>query len=432
MKRSFYSFSFGCRVNQAEKERFDRELLSMGYAYTQENPAMFIINSCSVTNKAEREAKQLIYQVKRKNPDTKIIVTGCAATNWIKQGIKIPEADYIIDNTNKEYITELVKKNLLAGKHKTAKRIQDKVTARLSDDKFLRSGRVFIKIQDGCQRFCTYCIVPYLRGLPKSKTIATIVDEIRSYESDVREVSLVAINTEAFGYDTKETFLDLVIKVLHNTTIERLSFGSVHPWSVNEAFFDWYKSANDDVRLVKFFHIPLQSGSNKMLNLMKRGYTREEFVEKLHTIEKINPLTFIGTDIIAGYLDETDSDFEDTYKFLEETPISKFHVFRFSKRNHTAAFYMSKRLNEPSPAVKICRANALAELGKKKYGAFLQKHTGKIFSTLILEKKTNGFHHGLLNNQVPVQISTDKNLTGEIRNIKIISYKNGSLFGTIV
>src|SRR3990167_5221034 len=178
MNKTFYSFSFGCRVNQAEKERFDQELVSLGYQYDQNNPNVYVINSCSVTHKAEREARQLIYQIKRKNPQTKIIVTGCAATNWIKQGIKIQEVDYIIDNQNKEYVAALIEKNIIQPSESPTRSTTIETTKHAVQDKFINSGRVFIKIQDGCQRFCTFCIVPYLRGLPKSKTIASIVNEI--------------------------------------------------------------------------------------------------------------------------------------------------------------------------------------------------------------------------------------------------------------
>lgn len=431
MNKTFYSYSFGCRVNQAEKERFDQQLLGLGYRYGEDNPNIYIINSCSVTHKAEREARQLIYQVKRKSPETKIIVTGCAATNWIKQGIKISEVDYIIDNSNKEYVSDLIEKNIIQ-KSPSSHSIVISREKNTLQDKFLNSKRAFIKIQDGCQRFCTYCIVPYLRGLPKSKSIQSIVDTIKNYEDTIKEACLVAINTEAFGYDSKEKFIDLIYSVLNTTNIARLSFGSIHPWSVNEDFFELYKAKLSDDRFVKFLHIPLQSGSNKMLNLMKRGYTREEFIEKLHKIHQMDPLAYIGTDVIVGFLEETDKDFEDTYTFLEQTPISKFHVFRFSQRNHTAAFYMSKRLNEPTVAEKSKRAKALAELGKKKYELFLQQHTEKNFSCLFLEKRDDDMQHGLLSNQIPVKIKTDKNFAGEIKSVRIINYKNGELFGKIV
>lgn len=429
MKKTFYSYSFGCRVNQAEKEALDRELSRLGFTFNQSKPDVYIINSCSVTHKAEREAKQLIYKVKRDLPGTKIVVTGCAATNWIKQGQKVDEVDYIIDNKNKEYLASIIYKQTADEKSESNQTLAGVLPA-AHTNKYTSSGRMFIKIQDGCQRFCTFCIVPYLRGLPVSTSIESIVSTIngRPY---LKEAILVAINTEAYGYDTKETFINLVNQVLEKTTTPRISFGSVHPWTVKDDFIAWYKKMSGQGRVVDFFHIPLQSGSDKILNLMKRGYTRQEYIEKLNALSSINPFCFIGTDIIAGFLEETDVDFQDTYSFLESTPISKFHVFRYSKRNHTAAFYMGKRLQEPAASMKAARSKALIALGQKKYTNFLEKHVGATFQALFLEKTSEGFQHVLLSNQIPAMIKTEKNYTGQIRRVTINSYKKDNLFGTI-
>ena len=267
MKKTFYSYSFGCRVNQAEKESLDRELCKLGYSYKTESPNIYIINTCAVTNKAEREARQLIYKVKKTYPDTKIVVTGCAATNWIKKRIDIEEIDFLVDNKNKEYLASIIdKKNGLEEKNiKSSAEGAQQIT-----NKYITSGRMMIKIQDGCQRFCSFCIVPYLRGLPVSHRIEKITETINK-QKNLQEAVLVAINTEAFGYDTKETFLQLIVAVFRDTRVPRLSFGSVHPWSVNADYIKWYEGQKENDRLVKFFHIPLQSGSDKMLKLMKRG-----------------------------------------------------------------------------------------------------------------------------------------------------------------
>jgi threonylcarbamoyladenosine tRNA methylthiotransferase MtaB len=431
MKTTFYSFSFGCRVNQAEKEELDRQLVNRGYEFNSINPALYIINTCSVTHKAEREARQLIYQTKKKYPETKIIVTGCAATNWIKTNTTLHEVEMIIDNKQKEYLAELIDKRL--GKDLSTHSTSDSqhvYTQPLINDKYLASKRIIIKIQDGCQRFCSFCIVPYLRGLPRSTSIQQIVEKVKSFP-DMQEVILTAINTEAYGYDTKEPFIDLLKAVIDQTSVPRISFGSIHPWSINEEFFEFYKTYVDKKRLVNFFHIPLQSGCDKMLQIMKRGYTRAEFMEKLQKIADINPFAFIGTDVIVGFLDENEKDFTDTYEFLEKTPISKFHIFRFSKRQHTAAYYLSKRLPEPTPQEKQKRAKALADLNTKKYQQFLDKHVNNTFTTLFLEKREESLQHGLLDNQIPVLVETEKDLTGEIKPVTILRCKNGQLFGKI-
>ena len=436
--KTFYSYSFGCRVNQAEKEALDRQLMNLGYEFDEKNPDMYIINTCSVTNKAEREAKQMVYQVRKNFPETKIVVTGCAATNWVKTRTEVQGVDMLIDNQNKEFMATLIEKRL-KGKDialdglSSAKNTYNSLSSITYQDKFLRSKRLIVKIQDGCQRFCTYCIVPYLRGLPKSIPVQTIVDTLNNMEQDYKEVVLTAINTEAYGYDTKkENFLDLLKAVLEQTNARRMSFGSIHPWSFNEDFFKLYEQYAQSKRWVHFFHIPLQSGSNKMLGLMKRNYTREEFVEKLHRLEQMNPFAFIGTDVIVGFLEETDRDFQDTYDFMEKTPINKFHVFRYSVRQHTASSYMGKRLTEPTPEEKKKRAQALGDLGRMKYGRFLEKHVGNTFEALLLVRREGNWQHALLENQIPVKVKTDKDLVGEIRNVKVESIKSGNLLANVI
>ena len=427
MKSTFDSFSFGCRVNQAEKEELDRQLLSLGYVRSAQNPLVYIINTCAVTGKAEREARQKIYQTLRRLPDTKIVVTGCAATNWLKTNQKVPGISLLIDNQNKKYLAELINRRL---KLKNSKLKLAQVIAPLID-KFLASKRLIVKIQDGCQRFCSFCIVPYLRGQPKSKTISQIISQINAYPS-MREAILTAINTEAFGFDTQESFIDLLSAILRKTEISRLSFGSIHPWTINSEFIQFYSNFCATGRIVNYFHIPLQSGSDKMLKLMKRGYSSANFLEKLNKLDQIQPFVFISTDIIVGYLEETDKDFEDSYQFLKRAPIAKFHIFRYWPRPHTAGYYLSKRLTLPSAHVKHARAKRLSDLSSKKYLRFLNTHLEHTFPALLLEKRQKGLQYGLLSNQIPVKVKTPKKFVGEIKNVKIIDCKNSELFGKIV
>lgn len=424
--KTFYSFSFGCRVNEAEKEEIDRKMALNGFVFSSKKPDIFIINTCSVTHKAEREARQLIYQTKKELPKVKIIVTGCSGTYWLKNGLynKLP-IDMTVDNINKEYLVDLIKK-----RYKFTSKQPPKQT--YLTNKFIGSGRVMFKIQDGCQRFCTFCIVPYLRGSPKSEKISTLVSKINYLESNIKEVVLTAINTQAFGFDTKESFVQLLKTIMDQTSLPRISLGSIHPWSLTKEFLDFYKHYLPKGRLVNFFHVPLQSGSNKMLILMKRGYKREEMKEKLEKLQKINPFALIATDIITGFLEETDTDFKDTYNFLKDSPINKFHIFRFSIRKKTQAEYMTKRLKEPSASEKEKRAQILIDLGKKKYCDFMKKNVGRTSSVLFLEKTIEGYREGLLDNQLPIFISSGKSNAGEINNVKVMEFKKGKLFGKIV
>ena len=430
MKITFCSFAFGCRVNEAEKEVLNKKMLDAGFSFNKDRPNIFIINTCAVTHKAEREARNLIYQIKRKNPQTKIVITGCSATYWQKNKIyeKLP-IDLLVDNINKEFLVELIKKRLLNQKKDIKPPHLGGMEYKLTS-KFLTSKRLLVKIQDGCQRFCTFCIVPYLRGLPKSKKIEEIIKEINNYPGKISEVILTAINTEAFGLDTGESFIDLIEKVLKNTSVPRLSFGSIHPWSITLQFINFYQKILTEKRLVNFFHIPLQSGSNTILKLMKRGYTKEEILEKLHALQKINPLSLLATDVIVGFLGETKTEFEETYRFLEKSPLVKFHIFRFSKRKNTAAFYMAKNLKEPTEEEKKKRAKALAELFAKKYLKFLEKNLGRLSTALILNKQENDFYEGLLDNQLPIIIEKNKDIMpGEIVKVKVERIKNGKLVG---
>jgi len=432
---TFYTYSFGCRVNQAEKETIDREMQDQGFSLEKNLPSLAIINTCAVTHKAEREAKQLIYRLKKENPNGKIIVTGCSATYWKKNDLlgNLP-VDIIVDNINKEFLVKILQKRL-SGQAKSNLRGwfsggKDNLKTNIFD-KYLSSGRALIKIQDGCQRFCSFCIVPYLRGTPKSYKISDIIGQINQLEG-LKEVILTAINTEAFGFDTGETLARLITVVLERTSIPRISFGSIHPWSLNDDLINLYRKVLPQQRIVNFFHVPIQSGSDKILNLMKRGYKSGEILEKLNQLHKINPLSLIATDVIVGFLEESEKDFSDTFEFLKKSPISKFHIFRFSKRINTAAYYLAKNLKEPAHKQKIERAKVLARLGKIKYMSFLEKNIGRFSRSLFIGKKLNGFQEAAMDNQLPVFVKTEKNLNGQLKNIKIVGFKKGQLFGRIV
>ena len=430
MKKTFNSYSFGCRVNHAEREQIDIQMTKKGFKHVKEDPDFFIINTCSVTHNAERSARQLIYQTRRNNPKTKIVVTGCSATYWLKNGLyKDIPADLFIDNVNKEFLVALLEKKFNKMPQKI-KRQDDKYISPIVD-KFQSSDRIVIKIQDGCHRFCTFCIVPYLRGLPKSKKINEIIKIIKSDKEPLKEVILTAINTEAFGKDTGESFTDLIKEILSQTAVPRISFGSIHPWSITDEFLEFYLRPEIQKRLVHFFHIPLQSGSNKMLQLMRRVHTREDMLNRVNNIASVNPYAFIATDVIVGFLDETDDDFQDTYNFLAESPISKFHVFRFSKRIQTAAYFMAKRLSEPTDLKKKERALLLRELSDKKYQNFLTSLIGYTSETLILKEKKGKFTKALLNNQIPVLIK-GRILNRNLPMCKAIELEEGELIAEVV
>lgn len=428
-KTKFDSFSFGCRVNEAEKMVMDSQMIRAGFLHDKDSPDLYIINSCAVTAKAEREARQLIMRLKRQNPEIKMVVTGCSATYWKNNHLwKDIPIDLLISNIDKDYLVTLIKKRFSI----KSVPIQLDQFNEAKDDKFLSSGRMMVKIQDGCHRFCSYCIVPYLRGTPKSKKIEQIITDITHYPYKLQEVIFTAINTESFGHNTGESIIQLIDETLKSTAIPRISFGSIHPWTINDEFIAYYKKLSNNPRFSSFFHIPIQSGSNKILKLMKRDYTREDILERLNQIQQINPLALIATDIIVGYLDESEEDFQETYSFLEASPINKFHVFRFSARQNTAAYYERKRLKEPNITAKIKRAKALSDLSTKKCQKFLAMQVGTTAPALFIGEVKEGFQKAILNNQILSWIKTDVSLRGKMKRVKITGLSKNILKGHII
>ena len=234
MPLTFTSFSFGCRVNEAERQILDQKLKGAGFVPSKGSPDLFVINTCAVTQKAEREARQLVYQLRRKHPNSKIILTGCAATYWLQNDLwnTLP-VDLMVHNKNKENLAERIQRLFHKTKGKSHKtRLQNKFTS---------SGRLLIKIQDGCNRFCTYCIVPSLRGLPRSYPIQSILNTLNRCDKNIKEVILTTINTEAYGQETNETLPQLVESIFKKTHIPRISFGSINPWSITSEFLDVYR-----------------------------------------------------------------------------------------------------------------------------------------------------------------------------------------------
>ncbi len=413
---------FGCRVNEAERIQIDSQLVEAGFRVDLASPSLLIINTCAITGKAVREAQQLVNQLKKKHPQARVVVTGCSATYWSKyaQEYRVM-ADLIVPNTKKHEIVDILKKTY---QYDSESKISE-VIPNMNADKFRYSNRLLVKIQDGCHRFCSYCIVPYLRGLPQSQKIKDIIEYINATKPAPSEVILSAINTEAFGKDSKESFIDLVKQVISKAFIPRIGFGSVHPWSLTTEFLSYYKDVlSQEKRLLQFFHVPVQSGSQEVLLNMRREYKISDVLKNLSKIAKVNPDALIATDIIVGYLGETEELFEETYRTLKKSPIVKFHVFRFSNRPHTAAFYLKKQLVEPTAEQKKKRSEKLIALSKRKYQCFIEGLIGKSFDALIIAEQ-NGKTKILLNNQVEGVLEGKNGLPGQMTHVTIIAAKNG-------
>lgn len=414
MKKTFQSFVFGCRVNEAERIQLDNELIRAGFSVDIAMPRFIIINTCAITGKAEREAKQLIYQLRKKHPEAKIVITGCSATLWQKYGEEgATLADIVVPNTQKSKLVSLLATSGVAQAQTEPHDVS------VVPDKFRRSNRLLVKIQDGCHRFCSYCIVPYLRGTPQSTRIKDIVGYINSFDMMPSEVVLSAINTEAFGKDTGENLTDLIKAVLEQTRVPRIAFGSIHPWSLTDEFIEYYRTAlSSNPRFVQFFHVPIQSGSQTVLKLMRREYDIKDIISRLHTIQTIRPDALLATDVIVGYLGETDELFNETVKTLEGSPISRFHVFRFSNRAHTAAYYLKKKLIEPDASIKKARSEILLDLSARKIARFAKGLVGIESNALAIAPVREGTKI-LLHNHIEAVIAKNV-LPGNLVHVTIV------------
>ncbi len=416
MKKTFQSFVFGCRVNEAERIKIDSELIRAGFSVDLASPSFIIINTCAITGKAEREAKQLILQLKRKHPEAKIVLTGCSATLWEKYKTNLNLADIVVPNDQKSRLISLLQ---------TPEVRLAKKQPQHSHDKFRFSNRLLVKIQDGCHRFCSYCIVPYLRGAPQSQRIEDIISYINSFTPTPSEVVLSAINTESFGKDTGESLIELIKAVLQKTAVQRIAFGSIHPWSLTDEFIEYYrKELSHEERFIHFFHVPLQSGSQSVLKLMRREYDINEILFKLKAIQSIRKDAFIASDVIVGYLGETDQLFKETEEALIHSAISRLHVFRFSNRAHTAAYYMKKQYPEPTAQEKKERSHELLSLSKRKMDGFTKKMVGVTLGALAINSTQEGTKL-LLHNHLEGFIPGKNALPGQLIHVTILAAKDG-------
>jgi threonylcarbamoyladenosine tRNA methylthiotransferase MtaB len=419
----FYITTFGCRVNAAESIAWIQELEKIGYTNTRsvDKAQLHIINTCAVTHKAEREARKLLNHIARSNPKTKIVLTGCAATYWSRNKVKIKaKVDLIVTNKNKKLLVKKINE-LFKPKNSTLKNT--------IYGKFLDTGRLIVKVQDGCRYFCSYCIVPYLRGLPKSVLIDDVINYIENTQksTEVNEVILSGINLGLYGEENNQTFSQLVKELLIKTNIRRISFGSLYPENITNEFLDLY-SGEWKARLTNYFHIPIQNGANNILKLMKRRYTREEFKEKVTALIKKIPEALIATDIVIGFPNETEKDFKNGLNYILSLPVNKAHVFKFSQRKGTLANILEKRYGLLCVDDIKKRSKITRECFDKKFKEYQEKLTGKTMQALIIKKLSNKGYVGVLQNNIPIEIKCTKNLDRGIIDVTIDKYKNGKVF----
>lgn len=399
-------------------------LKNQGYSYSSfEDADVVVLNACTVTQSAERDIRRFISKVRRKNPKAKIVLTGCHAQVYPERNFG---CDLVLGQKEKFLIADfLAKKGVYV--------------ARLEDDGipdiFLfepqSSGRTrfFLKIQDGCDKFCTYCIVPYARGKPRSQSASRIIQIMEELKKKgFNEVVLSGIEIASYYDPVANLDLKGLLRVLEEVeTPKRIRLSSVDPLYVDREFIDILASSK---KIAKSIHLPIQSGADAILKRMGRKYTAENVAEVVRELKARVDNIGIGADIIVGFPKEGESEFEETRKFIESLELSYLHVFPFSPREKTVAFNMEDKIDEE---VKRKRVKIMKELDRKIRTSFYEKNIGRKL-TILTEKKVyyHCYMRGFSENYIPVLVKYDSSCVNQFLDVTIVSIKDGKVFGSIV
>ncbi|MQG38877.1 MAG: tRNA (N(6)-L-threonylcarbamoyladenosine(37)-C(2))-methylthiotransferase MtaB [SAR202 cluster bacterium] len=396
----------GCKLNQADSTTISNQFTNAGYVISADitSSEYFVLNTCTVTHIADRKARKSIRNAKRTNPDIKVIVTGCYAENASAILNSMPEVDHVIGNTNKTILfNDLLNINVKNHKNTPLNYMNNK-------------SRLMVKIQEGCDQICAYCIIPKVRGREKSvdsHKIIDIINESRSIQN--KEVVLTGTELGSYGFEFENQSLSTLLKsILDKTDIPRLRVSSLQPQEITDDLLsNWNNS-----RLCPHFHISLQSGNERILKSMRRKYTLDKYSQTIDLIRRRIPNASITTDVIVGFPGETEDTFNDTYKFCESMGFSSIHVFPYSSRPGTSAFYFKNLLN---PELKSEFVKSLISLSLKLEGVHLKTNINK--PTSVLWEKTitidnNLYYTGLSENYIKCLVSTPLDISNTITHIK--------------
>ncbi len=427
MKVSFYAL--GCRVNQYEIDCYAKMFSDYGWEIGEfsEKCDAYVINTCAITNVGERKSRQIIRRAKKNNPEAVVAVTGCYAQTKADEVRKMLEADVVLGTSNRAQIVKCVEAKLRGEDISLMEDIMKKrLYEELECDSACERTRAYIKIQDGCDNFCSYCIVPYARGPVRSRLLENVVKEAERLSSKgYREVVLTGISVASYGKDLsdKKTLQDVIKAVCEVNGIERVRLSSISPNAFTEEFTQFLASQE---KVCRHFHISLQSGSSTVLKRMNRKYTADEYLETLSRIRALMPDAGITTDIICGFPEETDEEFNDTMEFVKKAHFLKTHIFPYSERSGTVAAQMPQlphSLREKRAAELIAMTNEISREVEEEF-------VGKC-ADVLFEQKKGAFTEGLAGNYLRIYVKTDEEIVGEVKKVKIIERKDNKLIGEV-
>lgn len=433
-KIAFYTL--GCKVNQADTASMENLFLRSGHQLVSFDGEadVYIINTCVVTNTGQRKSRQTIHRAIRKNPNALIVVTGCYPQTAAEEVKAIAGVDMIIGNQDRAQIVQLVEERLAHRQTDTLDAVH-KLTASTAFEEMAAGDitdktRAFLKIQEGCNQFCTYCIIPYARGPLRSRSLESIRTETqRLISAGFKEIVLIGIHLGCYGKENPDgpTLYDAVKTVLDVPGVQRLRLGSLESVEVEPRLLTLMQ---EDARFCRHLHLPLQSGCDKTLQAMHRPYTTAKFKALLADIKTRVPDIAITTDVILGFPGETEADFETTCKFAESCGFSKMHIFPFSARKGTPAEKFAGAVTE---AVKKERADILGRIDETMHKAFLQAMVGQNAEVLFEQPAGEDYFEGLTGNYQRVFVkSGGRNLGGEILPVKITAFDGEKLLGEII
>ena len=422
-KKAAY-FTLGCKLNFAETSSVGKQLKEAGVETVREGEVadMCVVNTCSVTEVADQKCRQAIHKLVKHHPGARVIVTGCYAQLKPEQVSAIEGVDLVLGNEQKGLIVEKLQTLFAMSDEERIHCCHSHETVKTADIRtFVPScscgerTRYFLKVQDGCDYYCTYCTIPYARGRSRNGSITSMVEQAREVvRQGGKEIVITGVNIGDFGRTTGETFIDLIRALDAVEGIERYRISSIEPNLLTDEVIEFCAQSR---AFMPHFHIPLQSGSDEVLRLMKRRYDTALFRSKVERVKALIPDAFIGVDTIVGTRGETQELFDEAQRFMESIDVSQYHVFSYSERAGTMALRIPHTV---SPQEKKERSQQILTLSDQKLNAFYQRYIGTTRPVLVEHSKKKGVYYGFTDNYIKVEIHTDDaNLDGQIVDVHL-------------
>ncbi|MDU2584082.1 MAG: tRNA (N(6)-L-threonylcarbamoyladenosine(37)-C(2))-methylthiotransferase MtaB [Anaerococcus prevotii] len=430
MKNTFNIITLGCKVNQYESEAVEEIFQARGYEKKQNNADIYVINTCTVTNMSDRKSRQMISRARRDNPEAVIAVMGCYSQVKPEEVAAIEGVDVVLGSRNKEEVVDLCE-NVLQNKKAIDKVLSFSETKTIEELEISNQEamtRAYMKIQDGCNMYCSYCLIPYARGNIASRDMDSIKKEAeRLAQNGYKEIVLTGIHVASYGKDLRNgiSLIDVIEEVAKTEGIERIRLSSMEPRHITREFLERMKATG---KACDHFHLSLQSGSDDILRAMNRKYDTKIFKEKVNLIREVFPNAGLTTDIIVGFPTETEKNHEETKDFVKEIKFAKTHLFKYSKRDGTKAASMKPEVDGNVKKERLKELEAIEEVNRLN---FLKNQIGKTLSVLFESKSDmEGYKSGYSTNYLRVNVKDDIG-DNEIRNVLITEIKNDELIGIL-